>query len=188
MNKASQAARQSFIERPSSRTYLNEALTEKSLEHVLVRLQHTTNWLRLSRIFATVFTAVNIFVVLFIFGLGENLLADNLKFGNSFVVFVGLSVFVNLAVIVLFENLRRGGDALFEQISDELHWHVGYRKQKENGAVADDDGQLSDARLVLRAFAGAADLPLIPGKFGPAIYAGVNVVFALLFLYFRLKS
>ncbi|MDZ7361412.1 MAG: hypothetical protein ONB46_11925 [candidate division KSB1 bacterium] len=188
MNKASRSARQAFIERPASGIYLNEASIEKSLEHFLVRLQHTTNWLRLSRIFAAVFTAINIFVALFLFdGLRENLFPDSLKSGNGFVIFVGLSLFVNLAVIVLFENLRRGGDALFEEISDKLHWYVGYRKQKENGAAA-NDGQPPDARLVLRAFAGAADLPLIPGKFGPAIYAGVNLVFALLFLYFRLKS
>ncbi len=187
MNKASQSARQSFIGRRSSGTYLNGAPTEKLLEHFLVRLQRTTNRLRLSRIFAAVFTAINIFAVLFMFGLGENLLADNVKLDNSFAYFLGFSVLVNLVVISVFENLRRGGDALFEEISDELHWHLGYRKQTASGTVT-NGGQPPDARLVLRAFAQAADLPLIPGKFGPAIYAGVNVVIALLFLYFRLKS
>jgi len=180
MNKASQ----SFIGRSSRGTYLNDASTEKLLEYSLVRLQRTTKWLRLSRIFVAVFTAINIFVVLFMFGLRENLLADNVKLGNNF---VGFAVLMNLVVIVVFENLRKGGDALFEKISDELHWYLGYRKQKDNGTAA-NDGQPLDARLVLRAFARAADLPLIPGKFGPAIYAGVNVVIALLFLYFRFKS
>jgi len=187
MNKARQSNRQSFIGRPSRRTYFDGASAEEPLEDALVRLQRTTERLRLARIFASVLTSLNILGVLFMFELVTNMfgfVADSVK---SFMVFTGFAALMNLVVIILFENLRKEGDRLFEKISDELHWYLGYRKQKDNGTATNERPPL-DARVILRAFARVADLPLIPGKFGPAVYAGVNVVIALLFLYFRLKS
>jgi hypothetical protein len=42
-----------------------------------------------------------------------------------------------------------------------------------------------NARITLRTYARATDLPLIPGKFGPAIYVAFNLV--LLFLAYWLN-
>ncbi|MBL8230948.1 MAG: hypothetical protein JNL98_20810 [Bryobacterales bacterium] len=79
---------------------------------------------------------------------------------------VALGVFAVLAV-VLHEALRKQGDAIFEEISDEFH-RIG------RSAETADTRALS-ARITMRSFTISSDLPLVPGKFGPSFYAFVNI-------------
>jgi hypothetical protein len=85
-----------------------------------------------------------------------------------------------LVAIVRYDNLRKRGDALFEEISDELQWNV---RQNLTETIARERPELN-ARVALRSFARATDLPLIPGKYGPGIYATIN--FVILFLSYYL--
>ena len=102
--------------------------------------------------------------------------------------------FANVICVLGFEILRKNGDALFQEISDELQWRIG-RKSKlprsKEPSISSATPQLKvdkyskykpdlDARIILRNFTLASDLPLIPGRFSPAIYIGLN--FALVFL------
>jgi hypothetical protein len=79
-----------------------------------------------------------------------------------------------LALIILYDRTRRRGEALFEEISDEFQWYIARPTTK--GGVTPP----LDVRVVLRTFAKTSDLPIVPGRFGPAIYATVNIVAALI--------
>jgi hypothetical protein len=72
-----------------------------------------------------------------------------------------------LVTVLTHEHLRKAGDALFEEISDEFQ-----RRFKSS----DPTGEYSEARKALRAFSATTDLPLIPGKWGPVIYVLANLL------------
>lgn len=84
-----------------------------------------------------------------------------------------------LAVSVLFlafrfDYLRKEGDAYFEELSDELH---GKRASMDDSEKAE---RLSlRARVIIRTYTNTSSLPLVPGKYGPAIMAAVNLMLAL---------
>ncbi|MGH9846279.1 MAG: hypothetical protein ACREEM_46865 [Blastocatellia bacterium] len=79
------------------------------------------------------------------------------------------------------EMWRKRGDALFEEISDEVERRIVSvaGDPKFEGGV----DLLSRARLALRDFAHTSDLPFIPGKFGPTVYAAVNLLIPILILF-----
>jgi len=93
--------------------------------------------------------------------------------------------FGNFILTIYFEYLRKRGEAVFEEISDDLHWYIGYKK--ENSKENSEKKPGLEIRVLLRSFAKITDLPLIPGRFGPAIYIGINIVLitfiGLLFLF-----
>lgn len=85
--------------------------------------------------------------------------------------------------IVRYDTLRKRGDALFEEISDELQWNV---HQSVTETIARERPELN-ARVALRSFARATDLPLIPGRYGPGIYATINFLILFLSYYLVIK-
>ena len=85
---------------------------------------------------------------------------------------------VAILLVVVHEFLRKRGDAVFEEVSDELQWDTtGRRKTTEAGYAG--SRPLLDARITLRSFASSSDLPLVPGKLGPAFYATLNILVLL---------
>lgn len=79
------------------------------------------------------------------------------------------------------EMRRKRGEDLFEEIADEVE-----RKIVSVAGNPTFEGELellSRARLALRDFAHASDLPFIPGKFGPTVYAAVNLLIPILILF-----
>lgn len=90
-------------------------------------------------------------------------LSDNV---DTFVVIA----FFSILLIIFREFYRRKGDALFEEIGDELA-----------AAKRQDEPELSslEIRLILRSFAHAVDLPLVPGKFGALTYFLINLIMVL---------
>jgi hypothetical protein len=91
-----------------------------------------------------------------------------------------LTTVIAIFGIVRYDLLRKRGDALFEEISDELQWNI----RKNLAAPTTTDRPELNARVALRSFARATDLPLVPGKYGPGIYGTIN--FVILFLCFYL--
>ncbi len=97
-------------------------------------------------------------------------------------VFGAQVIFAVCALIctALHETRRKQGDTLFEEISDGLQLQL----QLQSVPVVRGTDSLSEgntmsvlkARLILRTFAQASDLPLVPGKFGAAIYVAVNLL------------
>ncbi len=88
-----------------------------------------------------------------------------------------------LIIATSFERLRRFGDVLFLEISDELQWNIRATEMRAGESAASERPKLH-VRIALRSFARASDLPLIPGKFGPAIYIAINVLSAVMVPWF----
>jgi hypothetical protein len=76
-------------------------------------------------------------------------------------------------IIMLFELLRRQGDVLFEELSNELQWggNVASKGPVEKPRISE--------RIILRSFVQASDLLLVPGRFGPAVYGLMFLALAL---------
>jgi hypothetical protein len=154
-----------------------------SLGESLNLLNKLTNHLRMLSLYVFAITLINIAAnLLAIVGMKFKLpIVTNMSVEGGAIIITFLSLLPLLA-IVLYESQRRRADALFEEISDELQWNVGYRDREINKQVADNSPPL-DARVILRSFARTTDLPLVPGKYGPSVYAAVNV-FSTFFLVF----
>lgn len=97
-------------------------------------------------------------------------------------VLASLSLFVVASATALwFETLRRRGDALYDEISDEVQWHIGREYASSiNQPVSEAPRPPLRYRIELRSFAKASDLPLAPGRFGPAVYVALNVTLVVL--------
>jgi hypothetical protein len=121
-------------------------------------------------------TAANIAVVL----LGT--LTENEYAAEWYLQVGAVIVGVVLLAVAAFDTLRKRGDALFQEVSDELQWFVG-RKDVETSLP--QSRPFLPARVALRSFANAAQLPLVPGVRGPGLYAVLNLalVLAAAFLY-----
>jgi hypothetical protein len=100
-------------------------------------------------------------------------------------------VVASIALAIRFESLKKRGDVLFRELSEELQWHVrfdkGREKSRESRPAAESRPALS-ARVALREFAQSVDLPLIPGRYGPSIYVAINLVLLFAVSYIRLFS
>lgn len=156
---------------------LTHASEGNPLGYSLARLEKISMSLRQYGMLIFLLTLLDILFVVFI-SLGTRYLYSYLLRGGPVItVFATLNFLLALSFIVLYESLRRRGDSIFEEISDELQWNVGYRQSTTSG-TADEMPPLK-TRVILRSFARTTDLPLIPGKFGPAIYAGMNIILAL---------
>lgn len=97
-------------------------------------------------------------------------------------VLASLALLVGAAAAALwFETLRKRGDALYDEISDEVQWHIGraYLSSADQPAVDMPRPPLR-YRVELRSFAKASDLPLAPGRYGPALYVALNVALVVL--------
>ena len=84
-----------------------------------------------------------------------------------------MSVSCAIILVSIYEYLRKKGDVLFEEISDELRWDVSGK------SVSGAEKPALEIRVTLRSFARAADLPLVPGKFGPVLYVLFNLTILL---------
>ena len=88
-----------------------------------------------------------------------------------------LNIVLAMGTIValgLFETLRKRGNAIFQELSDELQWHVG----RPRGPGQPQERPFLDARVALRTFSAASELPLIPGRFSAAAYAVLSLCIA----------
>lgn len=88
------------------------------------------------------------------------------------------SIILAMGTIValgLFETLRKRGNAIFQELSDELQWHVG----RPQAPGQPQERPFLDARVALRTFSAASELPLIPGRFSAAAYALLSLCIAL---------
>ena len=80
-----------------------------------------------------------------------------------------------MCLIVAYEYKWRAGRAIFEEISDEFQWRKHSESRDVSSDEESDESAPLDARIALREVARTTDLPLLPGRFGPAIYMLVNI-------------
>jgi len=94
---------------------------------------------------------------------------------SSLLLSIIVLAMANIAALGFFESLRKRGDAIFQELSDELQWHVG----RPSGEGVPQNRPLLEARIAMRTFSVAAELPLVPGRFGGAVYAILNLWLAV---------
>jgi hypothetical protein len=142
------------------------------LSDALLRLERVSLSLRKSGRLAFIFTIVNLAFAILSLLYGARL---DRPTHWSVLAWSLISGMCASALVVMCESWRKQGDALFEEISDELQWNVRGARLLKDKPLVKERPELQ-ARVVLRTFARASDLPLIPGKFGPAIYVAVNLL------------
>jgi hypothetical protein len=145
----------------------------KSLEQNLALLERVTRRLR--------YLGILIVILTFTCLLFSALITNGVFYiGNDGfyvpIYFLYIPFFSSLLSIIFYETYRKHGDALFEEISDELQWHIDGSK---TAAISEKKPRLQ-SRIILRNYARTTDLILIPGKYGPAMYALINI--AILFI------
>jgi hypothetical protein len=152
---------------------LHQTVGETELDRSVERLQAVSA--RLRRLGLVIFagTVANLAAVVYL-RTGARLDEDFLDFYyRDYALWVGVLTSLVLVFAVLHDQLRRTGDVIFEEISDEVQWH----KQKHAGeAVVALERPLLHVRIALRRYAIAADLPLVRGRAGAAAYVGLNVL------------
>ena len=159
------------------------------MEKSLYRLERLTRVLRIVGLFCfslTVLCVVISFLTLFnLSRVDSQYLSSNFRsYYRSYFYASLVAGILALILVVFYETLRKQGESLFEEISDELEWHILAEPSKQSASPTGERPSLS-ARIVLRSFVRATDLPLVPGKFGPSLYAGINllaIVTEILFL------
>ncbi len=156
-------------EKDSEASFLSEALAD--LENITVLLARRAH-------FAFLFTTLNI-----VFTLGAQLLFlySQQSTASLVVAFTSIIITSPLCIFLIwqYENWRNRGDLLFEEISDQLQWHVV--SQRTNPDIMTDIRRPDfRARTVLRSFARITHLPFVPGRFGPASYLVLNLILILI--------
>jgi hypothetical protein len=71
--------------------------------------------------------------------------------------------------LVSYEIFSKKGNALFSEISDEIEWNL------KTGKSGFETPKI-DARVILRSFVMASELPFFRGKYGTGIYLIINLV------------
>jgi len=124
---------------------------------------------------ALVLTLIN--VVFLVVGATELAYSSSSSYSEpdaSFYLYLNvfLSVFT-LFVLGVAETLRKASDSLFQEISDELQFFTG----RSMLTIHEDlDPFLAPFRYRNRAFSNAAELPLVPGRYGVSVYSLVSLV------------
>jgi len=82
-----------------------------------------------------------------------------------------------VVLLTLFDVLRRRGDTVYEALSDEVEHLLSRRSASGQPTSFRVPLYL---RLTMRGYASATQLPLVPGRSGPAVLAGLNLLLLLL--------
>lgn len=151
------------------------------LSHALLVLSKIRALLDMVGITIYICTACNIILVF-------SALSKIFYFAQYFYLYssVGAMFFVFLAVIA-FDLTRRRGNAIFEEISDELQWRVTSTYVERDSTETFERPSI-EARIRLRDFARASQLMLFPGRNGPALFLAVNVSVTFMLLVFSRLS
>jgi hypothetical protein len=154
-----------------------EAGVPRETSRLLGRLEHLTLQMRVIgqvAFFSCVAAIVSTFVELSVrFGRRNVSFEDfELQMPKLLTVTLCLGGFL---LIAFFETRRRRGDVFFDELSNELQWSGPTRPAK---TVAQEKPPIR-VRIILREFVQASDLPLLPGRYGPAAYAFIFIIVAI---------
>jgi len=106
------------------------------------------------------------------------------EFYALFFIFI---IFFGMYTLIIYDRMRKKGDALFEEVSDELQWNILQSVKTEKVSDRSKKPTLK-ARVVLREFITTIDLPLVRGKHGMTIYFLINIVSILLFVFTNVRT
>jgi hypothetical protein len=104
-------------------------------------------------------------------------------FGRLLPVSAVLETFIVICVILLlvkFDNRIKRGNAIYQEISDELEWKVIRERDEENQPPKTGDPPRLKTRILLREFVLSTRLPLVNSTHSITLYTIVNIaLFAL---------
>jgi hypothetical protein len=154
------------------------------LRLLLDQLGHVTVRLRSFGWFVAILTAMSLISVLSLGFFYRRLIPS---VSHALLVGVGIALpLLSIACVLVFDSLRKKGDAFFKELSDELQWYVRYGAEEAASGVSEPTPSIRPdlrTRIALREYASSTLLPLLDsGASGPAIYAGANAALALIYL------
>jgi hypothetical protein len=159
----------------------DDKLADLAIEDMLDRMDKASRNLRGVGMGLILLTALHL--ALFFLNIGESRLGLLVpEFMNSkFLLIVQAQTVLGVALLaVSFEVRRRQADVWFEEISDELHWRVRARGVQSQAPETDRESYAPSrpglrARMTLRDYAKASELPFIPGRLGLLVCASLNL-------------
>ena len=156
---------------------------EGELLKVLDQLERLTSRLRVFGWYAASLTGISLVTLLSMGAFGRVLILADLRA----LTIVGLTLpLMSIACLIVFDSIRKKGDAVFKELSDELQWYVRYGSEERAASSSEPTASIRPdlrTRIVLREYATATVLPLLSaGRNGPAIYAIADAMLALLCL------
>jgi len=99
------------------------------------------------------------------------------RYGSINFAFLSGIISATILISVLrYERIRRHGNTLFEEISDELQWQLFQNVSK----LGKGQRPSLEVRLALRTYNESAQLPFFGGKRGGQIYALLNISITIL--------
>ncbi len=145
------------------------------IHNVLGKLQTVSYRLRMFGMYVSIFTA-------------GSFVSSLLSFPSIyyFPPYIMLPLFfsffaASFLLLIYYDRLRRRGDAIFEELSDELQWNLTRSFKSE--APRDTSRPDLEARVLLREYINTIDLPLTRGKQGITIYTAINLLSLILFVF-----
>lgn len=148
-----------------------------ALDYYLLKINKISYRLQKTGILLLAITLTNIGVLLAMSARIINIYNNDPQLFSLLLLILCLST---IALALHYDIQRREGNILFEEISNELHGKGDvemtldeFQKYKNKSLRA---------KIELRGFTHNSELPLIPGRYGPAILAAINLFIFLVYL------
>ena len=139
----------------------------------ITRLDRLCKLLRFYSILIISTTFFNTFISLAILSWGVRLLD---AFNSTPIIISIFLAFCAMIFALMFDYLRKEGDAHFEELSDELHGAKILNKEEIKNSLTSDEEFSLRSRIIMRNYSNSSSLPLIPGRYGPALIVGINFI------------
>jgi hypothetical protein len=188
---------------------------EAALELALRQLRHLTKRLRLISNAVIGITllhiAYSLFSMVYVIIAADVSRYSEYQTARPFLIFFEVTILAgSLITLLIYDRLIAEGEALYQEISDELEWYISRQSRKKrplksrpslsqtasvdsktaNGARSRPLDELRfskdrpgfSVRLLLREFVLSARLPFIRGNQGVIYYVAINVILTLAFI------
>ena len=149
-------------------------IKQSERKEALSKLEVLTNKLRFTSKLIMAFTFLGTFFAFAAVSIILYPYADFIKI--CLIIITIFSCITAILNTLKFDYLRKEGDAYFEELSDELHG-AKILNEKDTTYLANNSEDFSlKARIIMRNYSNSLSLPLIPGRYGPGVIAGVNLL------------
>jgi hypothetical protein len=145
--------------------------TQEQLREALNRLSYVTQ--RLKRLAFNSLSGLGIQLVLYVAKpfVRYMFMKDSSSASEIGIGLAAAGVLLYIAMSLFhFDRVKREGDSLFEEISEELHWTIDKTVKSSNDLTGGKGRPDLEARVIMRNYAANRELPLAPGKLGPMVY------------------
>lgn len=153
---------------------MNKIYNEFDVEAGVRRLQMLTNKIHALGLMAVFSTGFSIASFIFVM----STLSERSWQRSEAFIFLIFFAFSSIAILIARDALRKTGESLFDELSDEVQWFVVHKAKSSAEGLGSVRPPLG-VRYELRRFARNTDLPLVPGSAGTTIYVLLNLILML---------